>query len=76
MKKIYFGLIGLMILFVLMQYFESHAENENLKVHQEETTTIEKQLRHVVLFKFKESATPANIHAVEEAFAALPAKID
>lgn len=33
-------------------------------------------LRHVVFFKFKESATPEQITAVEEAFAALPAKID
>ena len=35
----------------------------------------EKALRHVVMFKFKESATPANIKTVEEAFAQLPKKI-
>ncbi len=29
-------------------------------------------LRHVVLFKFKETATPADIHKVEEAFRELP----
>ena len=34
-----------------------------------------KVLRHVVLFKFKESATPANIESVEEAFAKLPSQI-
>lgn len=34
-----------------------------------------KQLRHVVLFKFKESATEADIKSVEEAFTALPSKI-
>lgn len=34
-----------------------------------------KVLRHVVMFKFKESATPANIKMVEEAFAQLPKKI-
>ena len=34
-----------------------------------------KVLRHVVMFKFKESATPANIQTVEEAFAQLPKKI-
>jgi len=33
------------------------------------------KLRHVVLFKFKETATPEDIKKVEEAFAALPAKI-
>lgn len=33
------------------------------------------KLRHVVMFKFKESATPEQIKEVEEAFAALPGKI-
>jgi hypothetical protein len=32
--------------------------------------------RHVVLFKFKDSATPEQVKAVEEAFKALPSKID
>lgn len=36
---------------------------------------ITKQLRHLVLFKFKETATPADIQKVEVAFAALPSKI-
>ena len=40
-----------------------------------EPTMKKKQLRHVVLFKFKESATPADIVKVEDAFAALPGKI-
>ena len=35
-----------------------------------------RKLRHVVIFKFKEDATEADIRKVEEAFAALPAKID
>ena len=35
-----------------------------------------RKLRHVVIFKFREDATQADIHKVEEAFAALPAKID
>lgn len=34
-----------------------------------------KQLRHVVMFKFKEDADPAGIKKVEDAFAALPSKI-
>ncbi|MEO8474399.1 MAG: Dabb family protein [Chryseolinea sp.] len=34
-----------------------------------------KKLRHVVLFKFKDSAKPEDIKKVEEAFAALPSKI-
>ncbi|MGF1584384.1 MAG: Dabb family protein [Bacteroidales bacterium] len=35
----------------------------------------ERLLRHVVLFSFQETATPEEIRAVEEAFAALPGKI-
>ncbi len=35
----------------------------------------EKMLRHVVLFKFKESSTAADIKRVEDAFRALPSKI-
>ena len=36
----------------------------------------EKLLRHVVLFRFKEDAKAKDIKAVEEAFAALPSKVD
>lgn len=38
-------------------------------------TSESKQLRHVVLFKFKDSSTPEDIKKVEEAFRALPSKI-
>ncbi len=34
-----------------------------------------KNLRHVVLFKFKDDATSANIKSVEDAFLLLPGKI-
>ena len=33
-------------------------------------------LRHVVLFKFNETTTPEQVREVEQAFAALPGKID
>jgi hypothetical protein len=36
---------------------------------------VQKQLRHVVLFKFKETATAVEIQKIEAAFAALPSKI-
>jgi hypothetical protein len=32
--------------------------------------------RHIVMFQFKESATPEQIHEIETAFAALPGQID
>lgn len=35
-----------------------------------------KLLRHVVLFKFKDDATPAQVQQVVDAFRALPKKID
>ncbi|MCB0089707.1 MAG: Dabb family protein [Caldilineaceae bacterium] len=35
-----------------------------------------KILRHVVLFKFKDDTTPAQVQAIEDAFRALPGKID
>ena len=38
--------------------------------------TDEKILRHVVLFKFKDTATPEQIKQVEAAFRALPSKIN
>jgi hypothetical protein len=34
-----------------------------------------KMLRHVVLFKFKESSTPEDVKTIEDAFRALPSKI-
>ena len=34
-----------------------------------------KMLRHVVLFKFKDSATPAQVKEVEDAFRKLPSQI-
>ena len=40
-----------------------------------ESASMDKQLRHIVLFKFKETTTPAQIKEIEDAFAALPAKI-
>ncbi|NIJ56160.1 hypothetical protein FHS68_005358 [Dyadobacter arcticus] len=40
-----------------------------------EKTASKKMLRHVVLFKFKDSATPAQVKEVETAFLALPSKI-
>lgn len=40
-----------------------------------QTTGSEKLLRHAVLFKFKDSASAADIKKVEDAFRALPSKI-
>jgi Stress responsive A/B Barrel Domain len=36
----------------------------------------DKVLRHIVLYKFKESATPAQVQEVIDAFGGLPKKVD
>jgi len=38
-------------------------------------TPPKKMLRHVVLFKFKDSATPAQVKEVEDAFRKLPSQV-
>ena len=42
----------------------------------EATTSMKKQLRHVVLFKFKKEARSEAIKNIENAFIALPSKIN
>ena len=39
------------------------------------TTPPKKMLRHVVLFKFKDASTPAQVKEVEDAFRKLPSQI-
>ncbi|MDH5366334.1 MAG: Dabb family protein [Cyclobacteriaceae bacterium] len=50
-----------------------------ISINDKEVTTPEMQskmkLRHVVMFKFKDTASKEDIKKVEEAFAALPSKI-
>ncbi len=46
-----------------------------LTVVNAQTTNHVKHLRHVVMFKFSDKATPASIQKIESAFAALPQKI-
>lgn len=53
-------------------------QEETMDTKTIETTATQKKqalLRHVVLFKFKDTATKAQIENVENAFAALPSKI-
>lgn len=51
----------------------SNTENKN-EISQE-TDVDSPELRHVVLFKFKDDADPVAIKKAEDAFAALPSKI-
>ena len=53
---------------------KSKANKENTEINN--TMDVEnKQLRHVVLFKFKETSSPSDIQDLETGFAALPAAI-
>jgi hypothetical protein len=72
MKKTLVGLVAVMLLFP--------GGNENKAVRNREAYAAvpkktERVLRHVVLFKFKESAAPEDITRIENAFRALPGKI-
>jgi len=49
------------------------ADNSDSKTKTADINT--KQLRHVVMFKFNDDADPAEVKKIEDAFAALPAKI-
>ena len=48
---------------------------QEAKSNEKEASMKKEQLRHVVLFKFKDSATPDDIANAEQAFVALPNKI-
>jgi hypothetical protein len=83
MKKIsnptLLNLLALMlILFGSAAFINQNTESEKQKTKSEsmeKSAVAKKQLRHVVLFKFKESATAEDIATIEKAFAALPGKI-
>ncbi|SDQ28254.1 Dabb family protein [Flagellimonas zhangzhouensis] len=63
-----------LILFLVGFSIPTHQPNSTKNVKTTEVTA--SKLRHVVLFKFKETSTEADIKKVEEAFNALPSKID
>ena len=59
-------------LFAIMSCNTPTSESKKNEGDMEKTTS---HLRHVVLFQYKETATPNDIAKVEEAFSALPSKI-
>lgn len=68
--------ILLLLTFLVISSFSNKTDETKSKITA--ANKIEKkskQLRHVVLFKFKEGTTPADIQKVEAAFVALPSKI-
>jgi len=74
MKLSYLGIV----VFCLLSLFSCNMEKEKITQEPEKALVMNngKQLRHIVLFKFKEDATEAEIANVEEVFADLPDKIN
>lgn len=62
-----------MILPFVLTYCGNQTNQSENKTEMNESSPA---LRHVVLFKFKDSATPTDIQEVENAFLGLPSKID
>jgi hypothetical protein len=73
--KIYSRLLLLSSFFFIISACSQNPKEETSKVNQKDTKMHKKELRHVVLFKFKETATAEDIAKVEEAFTALPSQI-
>ena len=70
--------INILILCTFLLVSSFSTKTDEIKRKMTAVNKIEKkseQLRHVVLFKFKEGTTPADIQKVEAAFVALPSKI-
>ena len=65
-----FACLGLLVAFV-----GSFAMASALADDAKKKDSSQGKLRHVVLFKFKDSATPDQVKAIEDAFRALPKKI-
>ena len=63
------------VAFSSCQNADSKSETTESEKVTTESTETKKMLRHVVLFKFKDSSTPAQVKEVEDAFLALPSKI-
>lgn len=65
------------LLLLIIVVLISSCNNTKKQVVLEDSTMEEttKQLRHVVLFKFKDTSTPEDIKKIEAAFAELPSQI-
>lgn len=77
MKNVYWIALALTVALGCASEPESTEAETNLAAAmvEAEPEADKKQLRHVVIFKFKDTASEADIKSVEEAFLGLPAKI-
>lgn len=67
----------IIIAVILLSACQSPQNEEKVveKIIEKKVVNMDKVLRHVVLFKFKDEASAEDIKKVEEAFMALPSKI-
>jgi hypothetical protein len=66
---------SLIVILLLISSCTNTTESKQESPSMNQTEAVQKQLRHIVLFKFKATAAAADIQKVESAFAALPSKI-
>ncbi len=78
LMKAFTLIYGFLCLVCFNACFDGEATNktEIPKYLETENTQKLKKLRHIVLLKFKETATQADIYKVEQAFAELPSLIE
>jgi hypothetical protein len=75
MKKTSFSLITILVMAIACQ---SPQQEEKIveKIIEKKVIEMDKALRHVVLFKFKDESSAEDIQKVVDAFMELPSKID
>ena len=66
---------NILLLFALILVSSCVNKTDNAKSNKPNVNKINEQLRHVVLIKFKEASTAADIQKVEASFIDLPSKI-
>ncbi len=71
------NIIKIIILATIVVIFSTSCTKTTETTNPVKTTTlhIDSGIRHVVLFKFKEATSKENIKSIEDAFAALPDKV-
>jgi hypothetical protein len=69
------SIVSLMFILLLITSCTNNTDNNQQVSTVVQSEMVNKQLRHIVLFQFKETATDAEIEKIEAAFIALPSKI-
>ncbi|HDZ05604.1 hypothetical protein LCGC14_0066920 [marine sediment metagenome] len=68
--------IKVLVLLISISFMTSAFASTNENITATKMIKTDSLLRHTVFFKFKEGTTPAQLKQVEDAFSALPSKIE